>query len=123
MVRMLTVKAQNTGSRIKNGLLLSMRLCLLIANIVHTIDFAPAEMRKINLLLEIGKEECDVEQKKLCLNAYELSLKTGLSLSFIRKLTREGKLPYLRVGRRVLYPITGVEEWLAKNMDAEKDEL
>ena len=63
-----------------------------------------------------------MEQKKLCLNAWELSLQTGLSLSFIRKLTREGKLPYLRVGRRILYPISSVEEWLSKNLDAESDE-
>lgn len=68
------------------------------------------------------KGGCKMEQEKLCLSAYELSLKTGLSLSFIRKLTREDKIPYLRVGRRILYPITGVEKWLANDIDADTDE-
>ncbi|PWJ12264.1 helix-turn-helix domain-containing protein [Ruminococcus flavefaciens] len=63
-----------------------------------------------------------MKQEKLCMSAHELSLQTGLSLSFIRKLTREEKIPYLRVGRRVLYPVSSVEEWLSKNMDAESDE-
>lgn len=63
-----------------------------------------------------------MDQAKLCLNAHELSLQTGLSLSTIRKLTREDKIPYLRVGRRILYPITGVEKWLANDIDADTDE-
>lgn len=63
-----------------------------------------------------------MKQEKLCMSANELSLQTGLSLSFIRKLTREEKIPYLRVGRRILYPIAGVEKWLANNIDAESDE-
>ncbi len=63
-----------------------------------------------------------MEQGKLCFNAFELAMRTGLSVSFIRKMTREGRIPYLRVGRRILYPIAGVEKWLANNIDAESDE-
>ena len=63
-----------------------------------------------------------MKEEKLCLNAHELSLQTGLSISFIRKLTREDKIPYLRIGRRILYPIAGVEKWLSHNIGAESDE-
>lgn len=52
---------------------------------------------------------------KLCLNATEVSEKTGLSLSMIRKLTRSSDIPHIRVGRRILYPVSGIEDWLAQN--------
>ena len=48
----------------------------------------------------------------LCLSAADVSERTGLSLSTIRKLTRDGKIPHVRVGRRILYPLTGIEDWL-----------
>lgn len=49
---------------------------------------------------------------KLCLNAAEFSEMTGISLSLIRKLTRGGEIPHIKVGRRILYPLTGIEDWL-----------
>lgn len=49
---------------------------------------------------------------KLCLNAAEVSEMTGISLSLIRKLTRGGEIPHIKVGRRILYPLTGIEDWL-----------
>lgn len=52
---------------------------------------------------------------KLCLNAAEFSEMTGISLSLIRKLTRGGEIPHIKVGRRVLYPLTGIEDWLTSN--------
>ena len=63
-----------------------------------------------------------MEPKKLCFNAFELAMNTGLSLSFIRKMTREGRIPYLRVGRRILYPISEIEKWLATSISDEKNE-
>lgn len=63
-----------------------------------------------------------MDQAKMCLNAHELSMQTGLSLSTIRKLTREDKIPHLRVGRRVLYPIIRVEQWLESNTGGEENE-
>lgn len=56
-----------------------------------------------------------MNKAKLCLSAAEVSEKTGISLSSVRKLTRYGKLPHIRIGRRILYPITGIEEWLTQN--------
>lgn len=53
---------------------------------------------------------------KLCLSAAEVSERTGLSLSSVRKLTRSGKIPHIKVGRRVLYPVTALEEWLSNNI-------
>ena len=53
---------------------------------------------------------------KLCLSAAEVSERTGLSLSSVRKLTRSGMIPHIKVGRRVLYPVTALEEWLSNNI-------
>ena len=49
---------------------------------------------------------------KLCFSAAEVSELTGVSMSLIRKLTRSGAIPHIKVGRRILYPLTGIEDWL-----------
>lgn len=56
-----------------------------------------------------------MNKDKLCLNAAEVSEKTGLSLSMVRKLTRSGMIPHIRCGRRILYPVSGIEDWLNQN--------
>lgn len=63
-----------------------------------------------------------MNKTKLCLNAVEVSEMTGLSLSMIRKLTRCGDVPHLRVGRRILYPLTGIEDWISKTTITERKE-
>ena len=45
----------------------------------------------------------------------EVSDRTGLSVSTIRKLTRCGEIPHIKVGRRILYLLTGINDWLAQN--------
>lgn len=57
-----------------------------------------------------------VNKAKLCLSAVEVSEKTGISLSMVRKLTRCGKIPHIRLGRRILYPLTGIEDWLTQSI-------
>lgn len=52
---------------------------------------------------------------KLCLSAAEVSDRTGLSVSTVRKLTRCGEIPHIKVGRRILYSLTGINDWLAQN--------
>ncbi len=47
-----------------------------------------------------------------CYSAAEVARVTGLSLSMVRKLTRTGEIPHIRVGRRILYPITALNEWM-----------
>lgn len=49
---------------------------------------------------------------KLCLSAMEVSDKTGLSLSMIRKLTSNREIPHIKVGRRILYPVYAIDDWL-----------
>lgn len=56
-----------------------------------------------------------MEKKKLCLTAVELSEMTGLSLSMVRKLTRCGEVPHIRIGRRILYPVEVINNWLTEN--------
>lgn len=50
-----------------------------------------------------------------CLSAVKVADRTGLSLSTIRKLTRSGEIPHIRVGRRILYPAEALAEWLSEN--------
>ena len=68
-----------------------------------------------------------LDNKKLCLSAAEVSELTGVSLSLIRKLTRGGEIPHVRVGRRILYPLTGIEDWLNSRTEGiihpEKEEM
>ena len=47
-----------------------------------------------------------------CYSATEVAKATGLSLSMVRKLTRTGAIPHIRVGRRILYPILALNEWM-----------
>lgn len=56
-----------------------------------------------------------MNDSKMCLNAADVSEQTGLSISLIRKLTRSGEIPHIRVGRRILYPVTALEDWLSQN--------
>ena len=56
-----------------------------------------------------------MNKAKLCLSAAEVSERTGLSVSTIRTLTRRGEIPHIKVGRRILYPLTRIEDWLAQN--------
>lgn len=57
-----------------------------------------------------------MEKKKLCLTAVELSEMTGLSLSMIRKLTNHGEIPHIKIGRRILYPVEVINEWLTESI-------
>lgn len=52
---------------------------------------------------------------KLCLSAVEVSKQTGISLSLIRKLTRNNEIPHIKIGRRILYPADALAGWLNKN--------
>ena len=56
-----------------------------------------------------------MDDAKLCLSIVEVSNRTGLSVSTIRKLTRCGEIPHIKVGRRILYSLTGINDWLAQN--------
>jgi len=51
---------------------------------------------------------------KLCLSAAEVAEEMGLSVSMIRKLTNNDEIPHLRIGRRVLYPVSEIKNWYTK---------
>ncbi len=51
----------------------------------------------------------------ICYSASEIAGITGLSISTIRKLTRKGVLPHVKVGRRIVYPVDAIHEWLLSN--------
>ena len=51
----------------------------------------------------------------ICYSASEIARLTGLSISTVRKLTKKGELPHLKVGRRILYPVTAIHQWLLTN--------
>lgn len=57
-----------------------------------------------------------MNKTKLCLNAVEVSEMTGLSLSMIRKLTHCGEIPHIKIGRRILYPVEVINEWLTESI-------
>lgn len=56
-----------------------------------------------------------MNKTKLCLNAVEVSEMTGLSLSIIRKLTNHGEIPHIKIGKRILYPVEVINNWLTEN--------
>lgn len=67
----------------------------------------------ISEALQINTKGSDqMNESKLCISASEISKKMGLSLSMIRKLTRSGKIPHIKVGRRILYPAYAIDDWL-----------
>lgn len=55
-----------------------------------------------------------MDKTTLCFNAAEVSEQTGISISLVRKLTRSGEIPHIRVGRRILYPAEALAEWLTQ---------
>lgn len=56
-----------------------------------------------------------MSDNRLCFTAAEVSEKTGISLSLVRKLTRDGEIPHIRVGRRILYPAAALKAWMTLN--------
>ena len=57
----------------------------------------------------------------VCYSASEVATVTGLSLSMVRKLTKNRVIPHLKVGRRILYPVAALETWMALNTIPAKD--
>ncbi len=49
----------------------------------------------------------------LALNAHDAAKMLGISTRTLWTLTNSGAIPHARVGRRVLYPLADVEQWLA----------
>ena len=52
--------------------------------------------------------------EKLAYNSKEAAAALGVSLPTFYELSNRDDFPVVRVGRRVLVPVDGLREWLAK---------
>ena len=52
-------------------------------------------------------------QKNIC-NIKELSIYLQTSIPQIRKLVREKKIPYFRVGNRIKFDLNEINKWIEK---------
>ena len=60
-----------------------------------------------------------MKNEKLCYTAQELSVQLGLSLSKVRLMTRQQKIPHIRVGRRIIYPVKAINQWIEDSREKE----
>ena len=52
---------------------------------------------------------------RFALNAGELCQRIGLSKWTVYRLVAEKKIPHVKVGRRVLFPVRAIEKWLEES--------
>lgn len=57
------------------------------------------------------------QKERICYTVTELGKLTGLSVRTWWRLVREGAVPTVRVGERVLVPHAAVMEFIAKRLD------
>ena len=50
----------------------------------------------------------------------ELSLTLKISISAIRKLVRERQIPHFRIGNKIYFSISSINEWIEKKEEKEK---
>lgn len=60
--------------------------------------------------------------QKTCLSAEEVAERLGLSISMVRKLTRNGAIPHFKAGRRILYPLELLDRWILNCTQSEINE-
>jgi excisionase family DNA binding protein len=56
-----------------------------------------------------------VIDRRLCVTVPEAAAMLGISRNFAYQLVREGKLPSIRFGKRILIPRVALEKMLAKD--------
>ena len=59
-------------------------------------------------------------QKNIC-NIKELSIYLQTSIPQIRKLVREKKIPYFRVGNRIKFDLNEINKWIEKLQEKEAE--
>lgn len=60
---------------------------------------------------------------KFAISIPEAAKASGLSRSYLYKLSAEGKLPILKVGTRCLVPVDSFKQWLLEHARKEKQNL
>ena len=73
-------------------------------------------------MINVGRVMPDICEKRplepiprLALTVEEAALALSLSPRTVQQLVADGKLPAVKVGRRVLLPVAGLERWLTEN--------
>lgn len=56
------------------------------------------------------------------LDVKQLSEYLNISISFIRKLVRKNEIPYNKIGAKILFPKSDVDNWLKNNQNGSEDE-
>ena len=59
------------------------------------------------------------ESPRLALRPREAARALGISERTLWSWTREGRIPYRRQGRCLIYPVAALEAWLNSGMDAD----
>lgn len=54
---------------------------------------------------------------RLALRPNEAAKALGISVRLLWSRTNAGEIPHVRVGRRVLYPVEALEQWLAQQVE------
>ena len=55
-------------------------------------------------------------EKRLCITVPEAAAMLGISRNFAYELVKQGKLPVIRFGKRLLIPRLGLEKMLEKGI-------
>jgi excisionase family DNA binding protein len=61
-----------------------------------------------------GLSRYDTIDRRLCVTVPEAAKMLGISRNFCYQLVREGKLPSIRFGKRILIPIVALDKMLEK---------
>lgn len=57
------------------------------------------------------------ESRGLAMSARDTARALGISARTLFTLTKKGIVPHVRLGRRVLYPIAELREWMERRMN------
>jgi excisionase family DNA binding protein len=53
---------------------------------------------------------------RLALRVSEAAAALGISRRLLQSLVQEGRVPHVRLGRRVVFPVTVLQAWLDSNI-------
>lgn len=60
--------------------------------------------------------------KELCITVEEMGARLGIGRSLAYELARSSEFPTVRIGRKMLISVSGLERWLDRNTGGYQDE-